>query len=189
MVSVARRVLGGGACAIQLRDKASSLATIQRAAADLRRLCSDAGALLIINDDPALARDCGADGVHVGQTDASVPHCRSVLADHQFVGKSNATVPEAIASTREGADYVAVGSIFRTTTKLNTRPAGLETLREVASTAQLPVVAVGGIDFSNVSAVAEAGADAACVASAVTEADDPERATSRLLREFLAARA
>ena len=189
MVSVARRVLGGGACAIQLRDKVSSLATIRRTAADLRRLCSDADALLVINDDPALARDCDADGVHVGQTDASVPHCRSVLADHQFVGKSNATVPEAIASAREGADYVAVGSIFRTTTKLNTRPAGLETLREVASAAQLPVVAVGGIDFSNIAAVAEAGADAACVASAVTEADDPERATSRLLREFLAARA
>ena len=189
MVSLARRVLGGGACAIQLRDKVSPAATIRRAAAGLRRLCSDAGALLIINDDPALARDCDADGVHVGQTDASISHCRSVLGDSQFVGKSNATVPEAMASIREGADYVAVGSIYSTRTKLNTRPAGLETLREVASTASSPVVAVGGINSSNISAVAESGADAACVASAVTEADDPERATRRLLHEFLAARA
>ena len=185
---VALAALEGGACAIQLRDKLSPADSIRRAADSLRRLCSDAGALLIINDDPKLARLCAADGVHVGQTDAGIPYCRKVLGFDQIIGKSNANELEAQQSMREGADYIAVGSIFTTKTKLNSRPAGLDILRRVAGDAVAPVVAIGGINADNINAVAAAGADAVCVASAVGEADYPEGATRQLLFQFQSAR-
>lgn len=185
---VAIAALEGGACAIQLRDKHSPADSIRHAADCLRRLCSDAGSLLIINDDPTLARACAADGVHVGQTDASIPHCRTVLGGRQIVGKSNANETEAQRSVFEGADYIAVGSIFATQTKLDSRPAGLDVLRRVAGDAAAPVVAIGGINADNVGAVAAAGADAVCVASAVGEAYDPEGATRRLIMKFQSAK-
>ena len=184
VLEVARSALGGGACAIQLRDKHSTPDSVRRLAEGLRRLCSDARALLIINDDPWVARACYADGVHVGQTDASISLCRTVLLNRQITGKSNANEMEARQSLREDADYIAVGSIFPTETKMDTRPAGLDVLRRVAATTTAPVVAIGGINAHNVGAVAEAGADAVCVASAVAEADDPEAATRQLLKVF-----
>ena len=187
VLEVARSALNGGACAIQLRDKQSTADSVRRWADGLRLLCSDAGALLIINDHPSVARASFADGVHVGQTDASISLCRAVLLNHQIAGKSNANELEAHQSLRDGADYIAVGSIFPTETKIDTRAAGLEVLRRVVSTTTAPVVAIGGINDLNIGAVAEAGADAVCVASAVAEADDPEAATDRLLKEFHAA--
>ena len=187
VLEVARSALGGGACAIQLRDKQSTADSVRRWADKLRRLCSDAGALLIINDDPSVARESHADGVHVGQTDASISLCRTVLLNHQITGKSNANEMEAHQSMREGADYIAVGSIFPTETKFDTRPAGLVVLRRVVATKTVPVVAIGGINDRNIGEVAEAGADAVCVASAVAEADDPEAATHQLLKVFRAA--
>lgn len=183
---VARGALNGGACAIQLRDKHSNENTLRRSADVLRRLCDDAGALLIINDDPSLARSCSADGVHVGQSDVSICECRSVLDPRQITGKSNANEIEAELSLHEGADYIAVGSIFPTRTKLDSRPSGLDTLRRVAGLSTAPVVAIGGINVCNVGAVAEAGADAVCVVSAVSDSDCPERATRELLRNFRA---
>lgn len=186
VLEVARGVLNGGACAIQLRDKHSAEGTVRRSADALRRLCDDAGALLIINDDPWLARSCSADGVHVGQSDVSISECRSVLDFRQITGKSNANEIEAELSLHEGADYIAVGSIFPTRTKPDSRPSGLDTLERVVGFSTAPVVAIGGINVCNVGAVAEAGADAACVVSAVSESDYPEGATRQLLRNFRA---
>lgn len=188
MLDVARAALHGGAGALQLRDKVSSRAELRHRADALRRLCDDAGALLIVNDDPTLARECGADGVHVGQQDADVAECRSVLDADQIVGRSNATLDEALASVEMGADYIAVGAMFPSSTKSDTRPAGISTLRAVTAAVDVPVVAIGGVTLENVHLVAEAGPDAICVASAVTGAADPARATSVLLQRFLAAK-
>ena len=109
---------------------------------------------------------------------------RQVLAPHQVVGTSNALLQEALDSEAATADYIAVGSIFQTATKADTRPAGLETLAEVKRSVGVPVVAIGGINHDNASSVASAGADAICVATAVTTADDPERATRTLASAF-----
>ena len=97
----------------------------------IRDMCAEYGALFIVNDYSDIARIVDADGLHVGQGDLPVDAARQVLAPHQIIGTSNALLQEALDSEAESADYIAVGSIFPTTTKQDTRPAGLETLREV----------------------------------------------------------
>ena len=182
---VARAAIDGGACAIQLRDKASPRADIVRTAEELVRVCAQARVLSIVNDDPHLAARVGANGVHVGQSDACVDMCRSALDAHQLVGRSNATVDEVRESIQLGADYVAVGAVFESKTKLDTRPAGIATLDAAVRISDVPVVAIGGINVDNIGHVASTGVEAVCVASAVTDAADPERATRELLRKFI----
>ena len=142
----------------------------------------------IVNDHPDIAADIGADGVHVGQDDLSIADCREILQPDQIVGKSNALLDEAISSFEEGADYIAVGSIYETDTKSDTRPAGLSTLRAVSQRVTTPIVAIGGIKPDNIAPVAEAGADCVCVATAVTLAPNPADATRELVQRFTAAR-
>ena len=177
---VAAAALRGGACAIQwrdkLRDKGDQLPVCQR----LTELCARHDALFIVNDHADLARACGAHGLHLGQHDLPLAHARPLLAADQLVGRSNATVEEATATQGQGADYIAVGAIFPTDTKANTRPAGLETLRRVRTLARVPIVAIGGIDEANAGDVIAAGADAVAVISAVAGASDPEAAATRL---------
>ena len=110
----------------------------------------------------------------------SIGDARSILSSAQLIGQSNATFEEAIASESDSADYVAVGAIYETSTKSNTRPAGLETLRRVSDVVGVPIVAIGGINLENIGAVLEAGADTVCVATAVTKADDPKAAAAQL---------
>ena len=147
-------------------------------------ICRSNDTLFIVNDSPFIAAEVGADGVHVGQGDLTIADCRTILRPHQIVGKSNALLDEAIISFNEGADYIAVGSIYTTTTKSDTRPAGLSTLRAVADRVTAPIVAIGGINASNIAGVAQAGADCVCVATAVTMAADPAAATRELVERF-----
>src|SRR5581483_2673568 len=120
---------------------------------------------LIVNDHVDLALAVGAAGVHLGQHDLPLVDARRV-APHLAVGVSTNTVEEARRAQAEGADYVAVGAIFATGSKVATRPASLERLREVRAAVRVPVVAIGGINAANIGAVVAAGADAAAVISA-----------------------
>ncbi len=188
ITTVAEAVVQGGVAAIQLRHKHVEKSTVLAEAQLLAEICRTSDTLLIINDYPDIAEAVGADGVHVGQNDLSIAECRAILRPHQIVGKSNALLSEAESSFDEGADYVAVGSIFTTTTKSDTRPAGLSTLRLAAERISAPIVAIGGINAGNISDVADAGADGVCVATAVTQSADPEQATRELTRIFVDAR-
>ena len=118
--------MSGDAIAIQLRRKGGPGKEVLEEARAIREMCAEAGALCIVNDYSDVARIVDADGLHVGQNDLPVAAARQVLAPHQVVGTSNALLQEALDSEAETADYIAVGSIFPTTTKSNTRPAGLE---------------------------------------------------------------
>jgi thiamine-phosphate pyrophosphorylase len=177
---VTKASLAGGARIIQLRDKTQDKGDALPLARDIRKACEAADALFIMNDHADLAVACGADGLHVGQHDLPVAEARKVLSPRQIVGTSNATAQEGSASERMGVDYVAVGAIYETATKSNTRPAGLDTLRRVKASVNVPVVAIGGINAGNVASVVQAGADSVCVVSAVTLAWDPEAAAREL---------
>ena len=181
---IAGAVVDGGAAAIQLRNKRASKTVVADQSRRMAEICSEHDVLFIVNDYPDIAAESGANGVHVGQGDIAISDCRAILRDTQIVGKSNALLDEAIQSANDGADYVAVGSIFTTNTKSDTRPAGLATLRAVANRVDTPIVAIGGINATNITAVAEAGADCACVATAVTMAQDPTAATRELVERF-----
>ncbi len=184
----AEATASAGAAAIQLRDKKAPKSVVADVARAMVEICRAYGTVFIVNDYPDIAAEAGADGVHVGQGDMPITACRNILNPSQIVGKSNALLDEALASFEEGADYVAVGSIYSTTTKSDTRPAGLTTLRAVAERVSSPIVAIGGINADNVAPVAEAGADCVCVATAVTMSADPGAATRELVERFVGAK-
>jgi thiamine-phosphate diphosphorylase len=129
---------------------------------------------------------CGADGVHLGQHDLPIEAVRPIAGPGMIIGVSTNSAVEARAAEARGADYVAVGAIFSTASKGNTRPADLERLSQVKAAVRVPVVAIGGIDASNIRSVIEAGADAAAVISAVCGADDPRAAARELAAAFRA---
>ena len=183
-LKVAQAALEGGARILQLRDKCRDKTETLPLAIKLAGLCRQHQALFIVNDHADLAVDADADGLHVGQKDLPVAEARGVLKPSQIVGRSNAMLEEAIESQAQGADYIAVGSIFATTTKEKTRPAGLDTLRKVKQVVSRPVVAIGGIKEENVAEVVRAGADVVCVTSAVGMAKAPRAAAERLVEKI-----
>lgn len=185
-LEVAEEALRGGAAVLQYRDKVREKGIQLRVLSGLRDLCRRFDALLIVNNDPDLAMAANADGVHLGQKDLPLEVARSLMSPGQIIGVSCATVDEAIEADARGADYIAVGSTFPTESKLDTRPAGLVTLRRVREVTRRPLVAIGGINADNVGQVMAAGADAVAVISAVVGAPGPE-AAAKLLRERMEA--
>ena len=182
-LEIARAAINGGARMLQLRDKLRDKGEQLPVAAALRDLCAANDALLIINDHADLAAAIGPDnvGLHVGQTDLPVAEARKILAPGQVLGRSNREIDLIIESQRMGADHVAFGAMYTTTTKQVTRaPQGPQRLREAREAAQVPLVAIGGITAANVAPVVEAGADAICVTAAVGSAPDPESAAAEL---------
>jgi len=178
---VATQAIQGGAKIIQLRDKQRHKADLLEIAQKLKEVCVHKGVLFIINDylDLALASD--ADGLHLGQKDLPIPEARRLLPMDKLIGCSTTTVSEAVRSQSEGADYIAVGSIYPTTSKADFKLAGLDTLRRVRKRVSLPLIAIGGINETNVEEVMKAGADGVAVISAVLGAADIEEATRKLV--------
>ena len=183
VIEVAQAALRGGASVIQLRDKTRDKGEVLHVARTLKSLCDEHDAIFIVNDDADIAYLSGAHGLHVGQTDLPVDEARRVLSPDQIVGRSNNGTAEALESEGRGADYLAVGAVYSTTTmgKSGRTAVGAEMIRNVKKAVSAPVVAIGGINATNVADVARAGADCICVVSAVTYADDPERAAALLV--------
>ncbi len=187
VAEVTLAALRGGATAIQLRDKTHDKGDQLPVARRLKALCDQFGASFIVNDHADLAVAADAHGLHVGQHDLPVQEVRKILKAYQFTGTSNALLQEAEVSVEQQADYVAVGDIFGSASKTNTRPAGLEALRRVRQAIKnVPIVAIGGITLGNVDSALEAGADGVCVISAVCMADDPEEAARALVERIRA---
>lgn len=185
---VAEAAIRAGARIIQYRDKVKMKGEMLPEVRRLRDLCRQTGVLFIVNDHADLALVAEADGVHVGQKDLPVAELRRILPPTMIIGCSTNNLAEARKAREDGADYVGVGSVFPTATKLDTRPAGLETIRQIkAAGLGLPLVAIGGITAENVAEVVRAGADAFAVISAVCAADDPGAAAAELIARAEAA--
>ncbi|MBK1734333.1 thiamine phosphate synthase [Halorhodospira abdelmalekii] len=184
MLDAAAGALRGGVRILQYRDKGGATEAVRRhaEAEQLRQLCSDAGALLIINDDIELAAAIGAAGVHLGREDGAVAAARARLGRRAWIGVScyadRARVDQAVA---DGADYIALGSLFPSVTKPEAVRAPLEWVAEVRASVACPIVAIGGIEYSNIAQVAATGVDAAAVVSAIFDAGDPEAAAAELV--------
>ena len=174
-------VLAGGGRVVQLREKTMPMAELFPLARTLRERCRRAGALFIVNDRADLALALEADGLHVGQEDLPAAAARRILRPGMILGVSTHDEPQARRAREDGADYIAVGSIFPTGTKAGFQLVGLDLLRELRPRLGVPVVAIGGITEANVAQVMEAGADAAAVISAVCSTAEPMEATARLL--------
>lgn len=182
----ARAALQGGAKIIQLRDKTHSTAQLLPLAHRMRQQAHAFGAAFIVNDRVDIALACQADGVHLGPDDLPVEAARLLLGPHKIIGASCGSMEEARQAEISGASYIGAGAVFGTLTKADAGEAiGLETLRAIASATRLPVAAIGGININNVRSVIEAGAQMACVVSAVVGAGDAAQmqAATRLLIE------
>lgn len=183
-VDVATQAIRGGAKTIQLRDKLQSKDKLLPVAQQLRALCAEHDVLFIINDylDVALATD--ADGLHVGQDDLPVQAARKLLPLGKILGCSITTVEQATRAQSEGADYIAVGSMYPTSTKETVVVVGLDRLREIRQAISLPLVAIGGITKDNAAEVIAAGADSIAVISAVLGTEPPEEAARLIAGKF-----
>ena len=178
-----RAAVRGGVDIVQLRDKALDDDGLVAAAREFR----EAGALFILNDRPDLVEACGADGVHVGQDDASPAKARALVGPERIVGRSTHAPEQADAAQADpDVDYVAVGPVHATPTKPGRPAAGLGYVRYAAGTVTKPWFAIGGLDATTVGDVVERGASRIVVVRAITEADDPESA-ARDLRTALEA--
>ena len=187
---VARQSLEGGARVVQLRDKLNDKGDILKSARELKALCDEYDALFVMNDHADLARASDAHVLHVGQTDLPVPEARDILTPTQLIGNSNNGLAQALPSSEQSVDYLAVGAIYATTTmgKSGRSALGPGEITRVREAVSQPIVAIGGINKENIADVVKAGADSVCVVSAVTFADDPESATRELVELYNDAR-
>jgi thiamine-phosphate pyrophosphorylase len=179
-----RSALQGGVDVVQLRDKSGDERDVVEAGRVFRRLCDAYDALFIVNDNPELAIACAADGVHVGQEDQSIEEVREVLGGDSLVGLSTHS-REQIEEAR-GADYIAVGPVFKTPTKPEYEPVGLELVRWAAEHASAPFFAIGGIDRGNIDEVLDAGAGRIAVVRAIRDAEEPGEAARELMGRIAA---
>jgi thiamine-phosphate pyrophosphorylase len=181
---IAKCALEGGARMIQWRDKRRDKRTQYSDASSIASVCRMYGALFLVNDHADLALAVGAGGLHLGQNDLPLESVRPIVGERMVIGVSTNTVEEALEAQDAGADYVAVGSIYRTASKPTTRPASLKRVAEVKQSVRIPVIAIGGINAGNVAAVVRAGADGVAVISTVCAAGDPRLAAEELSAFF-----
>jgi len=175
--------IAGGCRMIQLREKEWPSGRLLPLAERLRDRCRLAGVTFIVNDRVDLALAVGADGVHLGQDDLPGRVARPLLRQGMILGRSTHSVAQARDAQGEGADYIAVGSMFPTRTKPDFELVGPELIRAIRPETRSPLVGIGGVTRENVAEVIRAGADGVAVISAVCGAPDPAAAT----REFLEA--
>jgi thiamine-phosphate pyrophosphorylase len=177
--------LRGGVDVVQLRDKTLGDDELVAAARAFRAAADDAGALFVLNDRPDLVEACAADGVHVGQDDASPAAARAAVGPERMVGRSTHAPEQAAAADADpDVDYLAVGPVHATPTKPGRPAAGVEYVAHAAATVTKPWFAIGGLHAGNVGEALEHGATRVVVVRAITEAADPE-AAARALRAAL----
>jgi thiamine-phosphate pyrophosphorylase len=183
-IYIAEQALLGGATVIQLRDKGKERDFLLRTGFTLKKLCSQYNALFIVNDDVDLAIELDADGIHIGQDDASCVEARK-KAPSMIVGVSTTTIEESIKAQNEGADYLGVGPVFSTSSKDDAvYPIGLAGLSDIISSVSIPVIAIGGITSQNTQSIAKTGAAGIAVISAISMADSVKNAAQSLLASF-----
>jgi thiamine-phosphate pyrophosphorylase len=179
-----KAALSGGVDIVQLREKQLDRAMIERSADTFRRLCDTYSALFIVNDDPDLARSCDADGVHVGQDDASVEAAREALGPDAVIGLSTHSEQQIDDANGRAIDYFSVGPIWETPTKPGRPSVGLDLVSHAAEVATHPFFAIGGIDPGNAAEVVAAGATRMCVVRAIRDAAEPAAVAEALRHNF-----
>jgi len=183
-IDVAQQAIEGGVKVIQLRDKHRSKNVVLEIARELKEICAESNVLFILNDYIDVALAANADGVHLGQTDMPVDEARKMMPIDKIIGCSTATVPEAVLAEEQGADYIAVGSMYPTQSKQKIRLAGVETLKQIKQKIAQPIVAIGGINADNIDEVLASGADAVAVISVIMNREDVKAAASELAAHF-----
>ncbi|MEG1957372.1 MAG: thiamine phosphate synthase [Lachnospiraceae bacterium] len=178
------QAIKGGCTLIQLREKDCSSGEFYQTAQSIKNITDLYHIPLIINDRVDLALAVGAAGVHVGQSDLPASIVRKIIGDDACIGVSVATVQEAVKAQEDGANYIGVGAMYATGTKLNTRNVSLELLKEIQKAVTIPIVVIGGIQKENAAIFKELGIAGLAVVSAIIAKPDIEDAARELKRIF-----
>lgn len=175
----------GGATIVQLREKSGSSRDYLNQALKVKEITDRYHIPLIIDDRIDIALACDAAGVHVGQSDLPVSYARRLLGPDKIVGATAKTVPQALEAYEQGADYLGVGAMFPTTTKVVTILTAPATLTEIRHTVPIPVVAIGGLNRGNMDILKDTAADGIAVVSAIMKAEDPRSAAEGLKKHMI----
>lgn len=172
--------LKGGATFIQLREKNLEEELFLKEAFEIKKLCRKYNVPFIVNDNPYIARNVDADGLHIGQSDMKADAVRSVIGNDKILGVSVQTVEQAVLAEKSGADYLGVGAVFYTSSKEDADDVSYETLKAICRCVNIPVVAIGGIDTGNILRLRGSGISGVAVISAIFSQSDIKKAASEL---------
>ena len=168
------QALKGGVTCVQLREKELDQEAFLAEAKELRGLCRAYGVPFIVNDSVEIALACGADGVHVGQSDMDAGQVRALAGGRLMIGVSARTAEEALRAWQAGADYLGVGAVFATSTKPDAKAVSRQTLTKICAAVDIPVVAIGGVSRDNMPELSGTGIDGVALVSAIFAAEDIE---------------
>ncbi len=175
-----KSALQGGVDLIQLREKERTTREYIALAEKVHELSKQFAAPLIIDDRVDVALASGAEGVHLGQSDMQIDTARKILGDEFIIGATTKTVEQALEAFEQGADYLGVGAIYPTTTKVKTVLTSTEMLDKICKAVPIPVNAIGGLNKDNIDVLKGIGIKGVCAVSAIMKADDPKTAAEEL---------
>ena len=188
-LDIVKAAVSGGVTCVQLREKDCSTLDFIEQALTIKEFLRARDVPLIINDRLDIALAVEADGVHLGQNDMPLDMAQKIAGGSMLIGISAESLQDAILAEKGGADYVGVSPIYATPTKTDTAPPlGIEGLRKIKHTVNLPLVGIGGLNATNSAEVIRNGADGVAVVSAIVAAEDPEGAAANLKRIIAEAR-
>lgn len=182
LYSQVKKAIDGGVTFVQLREKELAQEAFYKEALEIQALCREKNIPFVINDNVALAKEIDADGVHVGQEDMEAGDVRSLLGPDKIIGVSAHSVEEALLAEKRGADYLGVGAAFSTNSKKDVSCISHETIRDICQAVQIPVIAIGGINETNIEELKGTGICGVAVISAIFAKKDITGA-ARTLRE------
>ncbi len=175
--------LKGGVSCVQLREKDLDDQEFLKEAKEISALCKAYKVPFFINDNVEIAIRCQADGIHVGQEDMEANKVREKVGPDMMIGVSAHSVEEALEAVKNGADCLGVGAMFSTSTKKDVNLLAKETLKAICDAVDVPVVAIGGINKSNIMELSGSGVDGVALVSAIFSADDIEAECRRLRKQ------
>lgn len=181
LVSQVEEALKNGATFLQLREKNLSYNELVKEAVQIKKIAAKYKVPFVINDNIYAAKEAGADGVHIGQGDASYHKARKLLGDNKIIGMTAHNLNEALAAQKAGADYIGAGAVFTTSTKQDTIPMPFDILKEITDNISIPVVAIGGINHENIKKLKGLGINGVAVISALFAQENISAATARML--------
>lgn len=182
LIEQVEQILKSGATFLQLREKSMPYDEFVREALQIKKLTDRYGIPFVINDNVEVALAVNADGVHVGQGDRSAKEARKLLGNDKILGVSVVSKEQALLAEQDGADYLGVGAVFATSTKLDADTVSYDMLKQICSAVSLPVVAIGGIGETNILQLKGSGIHGVAVISAIFAQPDLAQSTNKLKR-------
>ncbi|MEH7348080.1 thiamine phosphate synthase [Gottfriedia acidiceleris] len=180
LVQSVEEAIQGGTTIVQIREKNCSSLDFYQVAMQVKEVTSKYNVPLIINDRLDIALAIKADGLHIGQEDLPLTVARKIVGEDMIIGVSASTLEEAMIAQEQGADYIGIGSVYPTSTKLDAKYLPLDELRRIREAVKIPIVGIGGINEKNVSELMETDIDGVAIVSAILGKEDIKAAAEHL---------